>query len=91
MHTIAEDPNTLQHVMFISYLRICSDDSVYHNDHTQSLCTFPCTCAHRIIAAGNMMNQSIANVDIPRWEGKELSDHWPVSVDLQCPEGGIKC
>ena len=33
------------------------------------------------------------NVQVPRWEPevKPLSDHWPVSIDLQCPEPRPQC
>ena len=41
----------------------------------------------RIIAAGEMMKECALprRVDIPRWpRGPNLSDHQPVSIDLQC-------
>ena len=44
---------------------------------------------HRIIAAGTIMNQTAVHVDIPRWGEGKLSDHWPVSVQLQCPQDGV--
>ena len=44
---------------------------------------------YRIIAAGSSMKQVALsrNVQVPRWGPKvgPFSDHWPVSIDLQCP------
>ena len=46
---------------------------------------------HRIVAAGPTMTELVFNVSIPKWDPEErkLSDHWPVSVELKCPEQGM--
>lgn len=49
-------------------------------------------CAYdRIVAAGPTMTELVFNVSIPKWDPEErkLSDHWPVSVELKCPEQGM--
>ena len=45
---------------------------------------------HRIIAVGDMMKEAAHNILIPKWSeevehkaGRELSNHYPVSVDLK--------
>ena len=45
----------------------------------------------RIVAAGPTMTEVAFNVSIPKWapEEKKLSDHWPVSVELECPDQGV--
>jgi len=46
----------------------------------------------RIIAAGKMMKECALpkGVGIPQWRqgvsNPKLSDHWPVSIELQCPK-----
>ena len=43
---------------------------------------------HRIVAAGPKLTKLAFNVSIPKWDPEEklLSDHWPVSVKLKCPD-----
>ena len=67
-------------------------NNVFASTSSFMTCLSVCVCGtHRIVAAGPTLTKLAFNVSIPKWDPEEklLSNHWPVSVELECPEQGV--